>query len=406
MKVKKPEILAPVGSEVSLQAAIDAGADAVYFGTKELNMRITANNFDISELKKVVEKCHKNKVKAYLTINTIVYDEETHLVKKIVSEAKKAKVDAIICWDQSVINEALKQKIEVHLSTQAGVSNFEAVKYYSKLGIKRIVLARECTLKQIKDIKDKIRKSKLDVEIETFIHGAMCVSVSGRCFMSQFLFCKSANRGDCLQPCRREYDVVDKETGDVMTIGNNYVLSPKDMSTIMFVDKLIEAGIDSFKIEGRVKPPEYVKTVVSTYREAVDAYFEGRYTKKLAEELEEKLKTVFNRGFSKGFFMGELIDEFTDAYGGKATLQKDYVGVIRNYYAKVGVAEVKVESTPFKVGDIIMIQGPTTGVVEEKIESIQVNHKDVDVADKKKSVAIRYSHKVRVNDKVFVIKKK
>ena len=301
---KKPGILAPAGNEVMLAAALDAGADAVYFGVKEFNMRITADNFELLQVKNIVKRCHERNAGAYLTLNTIIYDDETEKAKKIVLEAKKAGVDAIVAWDMAVVKEALKQRIEVHLSTQAGVSNFEAVKYYAELGVKRIVLARECTLDQISSIKEKIEREDVDVEIEAFVHGAMCVSVSGRCFMSQFLFGRSANRGDCLQPCRHEYDVVDKETGDMLTIGNNYVLSPKDLCTITFIDKMIGAGIDFFKIEGRAKSPEYVKTVVSAYKKAVDAYFEGRYTNELAKELEDGLKKVFNRGFSAGFFMG------------------------------------------------------------------------------------------------------
>ncbi|MBR9690221.1 U32 family peptidase [Candidatus Woesearchaeota archaeon] len=401
---KKPEILAPVGNEVMLKAAILSDANAVYFGVKELNMRATANNFEVFELKKIVKICHENDVKAYLTLNTLVYDDELEKIKKIISEAKKAKINAIICWDMGVLKEALRQKVPVHLSTQAGVSNFEAVKYYSELGVKRIVLARECTLKQIKSIINKIEKEEVNVEIETFVHGAMCVSISGRCFMSQFLYGKSANRGKCIQPCRREYEVIDKETGDKLSIGNNYVMSPKDLCTITFIDKLIEAGIHSFKIEGRAKNPEYVKTVVGSYKKAVDAYFEGKYTEKLAKELEEELKKVYHRGFSKGFYMGIPINEFTDSYGGKQDTKKGFVGYVRNYYKRLKVAEIKVESNSFKVGDTLMIQGPTTGVVEEKVKSMQVNYKDVDTAKKSKSVAVKFDTLLRPNDKVFLIR--
>jgi U32 family peptidase len=389
-----------------LKTAIDSGADAVYFGVKELNMRITANNFEVSELKKIVEICHKNKVRAYLTLNTIVYDNEIFKVKKIIIDAKKAKVDAIIAWDMAVVSEAIKHGIDVHLSTQASVSNFESVKYYANIGVKSIVLARECTLKQIKEIAEKIKKEKLDVKIEVFIHGAMCVSVSGRCFISQFMFSKSANRGDCLQPCRREYNLVDKETGDEIGIENHFVLSPKDLCTITFIDKLIEAGIDSFKIEGRVKPPEYVKVVVSAYKDAIDAYYKGKYTKEFADTLLEKLKTVFNRGFSKGFYMGTPINEFTDSYGGKSTLQKDYIGYVKNYYNKVCAAEIKIESGKISVGDLLMVQGPTTGVIDEKITSMQINYRDIKTALKGKSVAVKLKNKVRVNDKVFLIKER
>lgn len=403
MSVKKPEILAPVGGLVMLKAAIDAKADAIYFGVKELNMRATAGNFEISQIKSVVKKCHDNNVKAYLTLNSIVYDDELEKLDKILNEAKKAKVDAVICHDMAVLSKALSFGIDIHISTQASVSNFESVKYYASLGVKRIVLARECTLKQIKLIKENIVKTKLKVEIEVFVHGAMCVAISGRCFMSQFLFCKSANRGDCLQPCRREYDVVDKETGDKLTIGNSYVLSPKDLCAINFVDKLIDAGIDSFKIEGRVKPPEYVKTTVTVYRKAIDAYFKGGYDQTLAKELEHDLLNVFNRDFSNGFYMGAPMNEFTNSYGGKTKTKKVYVGFVKNFYSKVGVAEIKLESSNIHIDKMIMIQGPTTGVVEDKILSMQINHRDVKHGEKGKSVAVKLSVKVRPNDKVFII---
>ena len=403
MTIKKPEILAPVGDLVMLKAAIDAGANAIYFGVKELNMRATAGNFEISQIKAVVKKCHEHDVKAYLTLNTIVYDDELDKLDKILVEAKKVSVDAVICWDMAVVKKALSLGIEVHLSTQASVSNFENLKYYASLGIKRVVLARECTLKQIKSIKEKIKKQKLGVEIEAFVHGAMCVAVSGRCFMSQFLFCKSANKGDCLQPCRREYDITDRETGDKLTIGNNFVMSPKDLCTINFVDKLIDAGIDSFKIEGRVKPPEYVKVTVGAYKKAIDAVFDKSYTPKLAKELESDLKKVFNRDFSSGFYMGAPINEFTDTYGGKTKTKKVYVGFVKNFYSKVDVAEIKLESSQLKVGDKLMIQGPTTGVVESIVESLQINHRDVKHAEKGKSVAVKLTCKVRPNDKVFIM---
>lgn len=404
--IKMPEILAPVGDLVMLKAAIDAGTNAVYFGVKDFNMRVNAGNFEISQIKSVVNKCHENKIKAYLTLNTIVYDDELDKLKKIIIEAKKAKVDAIICWDMAVVKSALTLGLEVHLSTQASVSNFDAVKYYASIGVKRIVLARECTLKQIKEIKEKIKQEKLDVEIECFIHGAMCVAVSGRCFMSQFLFCKSANRGDCLQPCRREYDLIDRETGDKLSIENNFVMSPKDLCTITFIDKLIEAGIDSFKIEGRVKPPEYVKVVVTSYKKAIDAYFKGKFTPTLGKKLEAEMEQVFNRGFSSGFYMGAPINEFTDTYGGKTKTKKVYIGSIKNYFSKVNVAEIKIESESLNVGDIMMVQGPTTGVIEEVIESMQINHKELKTASKGKNVAIKLKNKVRPNDKVFVMKTK
>ncbi|MBW3012117.1 U32 family peptidase, partial [Candidatus Woesearchaeota archaeon] len=277
------ELLSPAGDWPSLNAAISSGCDAVYFGVKGLNMRAGAKNFEIQELSKLAKKCHDNNVKCYLTLNAVMYDDELAKIKKIIQEAKKAKVDAVIAWDFSVINECRKQGIDVHLSTQASVSNFDALEFYSKY-VSRIVLARELSLEQIKEIKQKIKKHKLNIEIETFIHGAMCVSVSGRCYTSQFLFRKSANRGECLQPCRRQYNVKDIETGDELKLENHFVMSPKDLCTIDFIDKMIDAGIDVFKIEGRNRAPEYVGVVTECYRKAIDAVKQKKFTEKLKKE--------------------------------------------------------------------------------------------------------------------------
>jgi putative protease len=274
MKIKKPELLSPVQDLVSLKAAIDAGCDAVYFGVKGLNMRAGAKNFDTKDIKKIVSIAHKNKVRAYLALNVIVYDDELAKVKKILGEAKKNKIDAVICWDLSVLELCNRLKIPIHLSTQASVTNLESLRsYYKKFKIKRAVLARELSLEQIKGIIKKIKKNKLKVEIETFVHGAMCVSVSGRCFLSQEVFNKSANRGECLQPCRRKYIIKDSEEKHEFLIGEDYVLSPKDLCTIEILDKLVDAGIDSFKIEGRNRSAEYVKVVTEVYRQAIDAIF-------------------------------------------------------------------------------------------------------------------------------------
>ncbi len=261
------ELISPVQDFVSLTAAIDAGADAVYFGLKEFSMRAKAKNFNLKELKKAVEICHKNNVKAYLTLNTIVYENELEQIKIILKKAKEAKIDAVHAWDMAVVKEALKLKISVHLSTQASVSNSEAASFYKKMGVSRVILARECSLKQIKEIKKKVK----DLEVEVFVHGAMCVSVSGRCFMSHFLFGKSANRGECIQPCRRKYVVYEPEDKYKLALGEDYVMSPKDLCALPFIDKLISAGVDAFKIEGRNRSPEYVKVVTEVYREAIDA---------------------------------------------------------------------------------------------------------------------------------------
>ena len=280
----KPELIAPIGNWPMLRAAIKAKADAIYFGVKQLNMRMTAQNFELSELKKVVAECHKNKVKAYLCLNTIVYDNEIEKLKKILLEAKKVKVDAIICWDLSVLKEANKLKIPIHLSTQASVSNYDSAEYYyKKFNVKRITLARELTLEQIREIIKKIKKNKLKLEIECFIHGAMCLSISGRCFLSQEIFNKSANRGLCLQPCRRKYIVYEPEDKYKLALGEDFILSPKDLCTLPFIDKLIEVGINAFKIEGRNRSPEYVKTTVECYREAIDAIMEDLKISKIED---------------------------------------------------------------------------------------------------------------------------
>ncbi|HLC99240.1 MAG TPA: U32 family peptidase [Candidatus Nanoarchaeia archaeon] len=399
-KPDKPELLSPVSDLVSLKAAIDAGADAVYFGLKELNMRITAKNFDLGQLRKVVKICHGRKVKAYLVLNTIIYSNELKRVNKIIEEAKKAKVDAVICWDASVIEEVRKAGIPLHISTQASVSNTEAARFYKKLGAKRIVLARELSLKQISEIR---KKAKIGVEV--FVHGAMCVSVSGRCFMSQFVFGRSANRGDCLQPCRREYLIKDTEDGYELELGRNHVMSPKDLCALPFIEKLIEAKIDAFKIEGRARSPEYVKVVTECYREAIDAYFEKKLTKQLKTKLMKKLETVYNRGFSSGFYLGKPINEWASPET-KATEVKRFIGVVRNYYKKHSVAEIRLQAGGIKAGDRIMFQGPTTGVLEQKVSSMQVSHRKVSEAGKGKNAGVKIKGIVRKNDKVFVVGKR
>jgi putative protease len=387
------ELLSPVQDFVSLRAAINAGADAVYFGLKEFSMRATAKNFTLSELKRAVDICHKAKVKAYLTLNTIVYENEIGRIKEILKKARQAKIDAVHAWDMSVVNEALKLKIPVHLSTQASVSNSEAAKFYRKLGVKRIILARECNLNQIKQIKKEVP----DLELEVFIHGAMCVSISGRCFMSEFEFGKSANRGECLQPCRRGYIITDEE-GNKLKLGKSYVMSPKDLCTLPIIDKLIQAKIDAFKIEGRNRSPEYVKTVTEVYREAIDNKNADK------KKLLEKLKTVYNRGFSTGFYLGmPTKDDWADAYGSRATTRKAYVGKIIHFYNKIKVAEVRIEAKGLETGDRIMVQGPATGVFEQGIRSMEAKHRKIKQAGKGKVAAVKLNKAARKNDQVYLI---
>ncbi|RLE39601.1 U32 family peptidase [Candidatus Woesearchaeota archaeon] len=398
------ELLAPAGNWPALRAAVEAGADAVYFGVKQLNMRITTENFDIGEIKKITEYCHESGVKAYLTLNVIIYDEELPIVKKIITTAKNANIDAIIAWDNAVLTECKRQDIRIHLSTQASVSNYEAVKVYASLGVKRIILARELSIPQIAFIKKQIKKDELDVELETFVHGAMCVAISGRCFTSQFVFGKSANRGNCLQPCRREYIVQDTDNEITLKLGNNYVMSAKDLCALPFLNKLVEAEIDAFKVEGRNKQPEYVKTVVEVYREALNSIEKKKFDKKLVSKLMIKLRTVYNRDFSSGFFLGKPLPEhFADAYGSKQKMKKVFLGFVGNYYPKVGAAEIKLLTSGLKHGNWIMFQGKTTGVFEQVVSSMEINNKKTKAAAKGESVAIKVNRRVRKNDKVFLI---
>jgi len=401
----KPELLSPVQDWISLKAAIDAGCDAVYFGVKGLNMRANAKNFLLKELWKIVDFCHKKKVKAYLTLNTIVFDNEIDYLKKVISEAKAAKIDAIICWDLLVIDEAAKKKIPVFVSTQASIANIEAAKVmHKKFGVKRVVLAREVPLPFIKRMVEQIHKEKLDIGIETFVHGAMCVSVSGRCFMSQEVFGKSANRGACLQPCRRKYMIKDVEEGFEFELGEDYVMSPKDLCTIEFIDKLIEAGICSFKIEGRNRSAEYVKVVTECYREAIDAYYAGRFNPEFAKILKQRLETVYNRGFSTGFYLGKPVDEWAKVYGSKATNKKVLIGYVKNYYKKPKAVVIKLEQHSLKIGDELMIQGPTTGVVSEKIKTIHDEKGNLSrKVFKGKIISCNFSKIARRNDKVYLV---
>jgi len=359
------ELIAPVGNHAMLIAAIGAGADAVYLGIKGVNMRDSAANFEIRELSEVVKKAHANNVKVYLTVNTIVFEHELAKIKHILLTAKRAKVDAIIAWDLAVIKLASESGLKVHLSTQASVSNSVAINEYKKFGVEKVVLARECTLNEIKSI-----SKQTDVIIEAFAHGAMCVAESGRCFLSQFLYGKSANRGKCIQPCRREYIIEDVETKKQLKLENNFILSAKDLCTIQFIDKLKSAGIGALKIEGRSRSPEYVKTVVGVYRKAMDYLEDGEFDKH-KDELENKLKEVYNRGFSEGFYMGRPIEEFWNQPGGQSGYRKEYVGQILNYFQKAKAFHAVVHTGKLVAGDVLFIIGDTTGVVEITLDEIK-----------------------------------
>ncbi|WOF16011.1 U32 family peptidase [Methanoplanus sp. FWC-SCC4] len=401
--MKKIELLAPAGDWSCLKTAVENGADAVYFGIKNMNMRDNAGNFEINELPVVMRYLHENNKKGYLTLNTIYYNKELEKLEKVILAAKTAGVDAIICWDMAVLNIAKKAGIPIHISTQASVSNYQAFKFYSDLGADRIILARECSLSDISEISRQAEYEGLNCEIETFTHGAMCVSMSGRCFLSADTFGKSANRGQCLQPCRRLYRITDVEEEDNSYIlGHNFVLSPKDLCSIEILPELIEAGISSFKIEGRIRPPEYVKTTVSCYRKVLNAIESGEYSSRLVGELKRELGKAYNRGFSQGFYKG--LEKDWISRGPDARESKIYCGEVVTYYKKIQVAEFLIRAGSLKIGDKILVYGKTTPARNTVINEIQINHQSVESAGKGERCGIKIPFIVRPKDKLFRIK--
>jgi U32 family peptidase len=389
----KYELLAPVGTFTNLRVSIDAGADAVYFGLKEFSLRANAGNFTLKELDKINEICKQRKIKKYLTLNSIIYNEELKKVDEILKKVK-GKVDAVICWDLGVINLCRKHKIPIHISTQASVSNTESAKFYKSLGAERIVLARELNLKQIKEI------SKI-IDVEVFIHGAMCVAISGRCLTSQFLFGKSANRGECIHPCRRSYIVKDKQEGYELEIENDKIFSAKDLCTLPFIEKLKKAGIKGFKIEGRNRDPRYVDTTVRVYRKALDKKLTDSELKKEIKELE----SVYNKGFSFGFYFGiPTSDDFSNAEHSHSQEVRHFVGKVIHYYPKLQVASLELVSE-LKLGDKIIVVGKTTGLVNSVVQTMEINNKKVNSGKKGQEVGIKLPL-VRKNDEVYVIKKR
>jgi putative protease len=392
--------MAPAGDWTMLQTAVNAGADAVYFGVDKLNMRAKAKNFTLKDLNDIVEFCKENNVKTYLTINTIVFEEEISELEELIIAAKNVGIDRIICWDLSVAELCSQHDYPFCISTQGSVSNSLAASVYKKLGAVRIVLARECSLEEIKKIRDNT-----NLEIETFIHGAMCIAVSGRCFMSHHMFWHSANRGECVQPCRREFEVYDSAADKSLLIGEDYVMSPNDICTIEFIDQLIEAGIDSFKIEGRKRSPEYVTKTVSVYRKAIDLYSEGKLTGDIKKEMLEELKQVYNRGFSSGFYFDvPSSEEYANIHGSKATKKKEYLGKVLNYFSKVKVAHILIESGSLNQNDDLLIIGETTGVVEIKVSSFLINDEAAASAEKGDEVTFVVDEFIRPRDKVYLFK--
>ncbi len=411
-QVQNIELIAPAGDMTSLVTALKAGADAVYFGADGYNMRAGSGNFRESDFPAVMALCTEYKAKAYLALNTIVYDGELKRMMQTVAAAKATGIDAIICSDMAVIDACRKADMPFHLSTQASVSNYSAVQCYAALGARMVVLARELTIEQVRHITSKIKSDGLDVRIECFVHGAMCVAVSGRCFMSQEVFGRSANRGQCVQPCRRQYIITDPEEHEELELGTDYVMSPKDLCAIEFLDVLIDAGISAFKIEGRSRSPEYVHTTTTAYRRALDlctnhrtdAEFRSRYSE-LTIALKHDLAQVYNRGFSTGFYFGKPLEAWTREYGSLAQEKKTYIGDIIKYYPKAGVAELHLRARGLKRGDKLSILGSKTGVVTIIADAFFTNDQpDID-AVKGDSVTFK-SPTVRKNDKVYLLEKR
>lgn len=411
MKREDFEVMAPVGSFESLQAAIQGGADSVYFGAGNLNMRSRSSaNFTSDDLKEIARICQENGLKSYLTLNITLYDEDLEEMKRMVDVAVKSNITAIIASDIAAIQYARSQGMEVHISTQSNISNIEAVKFYSNFA-DVVVLARELNMNQVKAIYDKIIEDDVRgpsgnlVQIEMFAHGALCMAVSGKCYISLHQLNSSANRGACLQPCRRGYIVTEKESQDEMEVDNEYIMSPKDLKTIHFLNKMIDAGVRVFKIEGRARGPEYVKTVCRTYDEAIHAYINDDYSQENIDKWDIELSKVFNRGFWDGYYLGQRLGEWSHNYGSQATQRKMYVGKSNNYFPNVGVAEFLLEAQNLKVGDEILIIGPTTGVIEHTVTELRLNLEPVEEVKKGDTFSMPVPDKVRRNDKLFKIVK-
>ena len=414
------EIMAPVGSRESLAAAINAGADSIYFGIENLNMRArSANTFTIDDLREIAAMCDEHGVKSYLTVNTIIYDEDIALMRTIVDAAHEAGISAVIAADVAVLEYCNRIGQEVHLSTQLNISNAEALKFYARFA-DVVVLARELNLKQVAAIYKTIQEEQICgpkgelIRIEMFCHGALCMAVSGKCYLSLHELGASANRGACMQVCRRGYDVKrdeeptyllsDKESTIELEVDNKYVMSPKDLKTIRFMDEMMEAGVRVFKIEGRARGPEYVKTVVECYREAIDSYLGGTLTEEKKDEWDERLRTVFNRGFWNGYYLGQRLGEWTRHYGSNATERKIYAGKGIRYFSNIGVAEFLVEAAELHVGDKLLITGHTTGAMYVTLDEARVNLQPVDTVKKGAHVSFKVPDRIRPNDKLYIMR--
>ncbi|MBR4921390.1 MAG: U32 family peptidase [Prevotella sp.] len=407
--IKDFEIMAPVGSRESLAAALKAGAGSVYFGVEQLNMRShSANHFTIDDLREIAATCEEHGVKSYLTVNTIIYGEDIALMHEIVDAAVEAHISAIIACDIAVMTYCRQKGMEVHLSTQLNISNIEALKFYAQFA-DVVVLARELNLDQVADIYRQIEEQHIcgpsgeQIRIEMFCHGALCMAISGKCYMSLDNTGRSANRGECMQICRRSYIVTDRETGTELEIDNKYIMSPKDLKTIRFIDRMMKNGVRVFKIEGRARGPEYVMTVVQCYKEAIQSVLDNTFTEEKKDQWDERLATVFNRGFWDGYYQGQQLGEWNNHYGSCATERKQYVGKGVKYFSKLGVAEFTCEACEFSVGDKMLITGPTTGALYVTVDEIHDDIQAVQTAQKGMRVSIKVPEKVRPSDKLFKI---
>ena len=405
------EIMAPVGSRESLAAAINAGAGSVYFGIGQLNMRAhSASTFTIDDLREIAATCQEHGIKSYLTVNTVIYGEDLETMRHIVNAAKEANISAIIASDVAVMTYARSIGQEIHLSTQLNISNIEAVKFYAHFA-DVVVLARELNMTQVAEIYRGIQEENIcgpsgePLRIEMFCHGALCMAISGKCYLSLHHANRSANRGECVQICRRGYRVEDMESGTELEIDNKYIMSPKDLKTIRFIDKMMESGVRVFKIEGRARGAEYVDTVVRCYDEAISSVLDGTFTEEKKDSWDERLSRVFNRGFWDGYYQGQTLGEWNDSYGSKATEKKVYAAKTIKYFLKIGVAEFQVEAHEIKVGDTLLITGPTTGALRFDCTEIRYDLKSVSSAEKGWRISIPVPDKVRPSDKLFVLEK-
>lgn len=409
MNLKDFEIMAPAGSYESLTAAIQGGADSIYFGIEGLNMRAkSSNNFTIEDLHNIARICREHGVKSYLTVNTIIYNDDIELMYKIIDAAKEAQLSAIIASDVAPMIYAHQIGVEVHLSTQLNITNTQALKFYAQFA-DVVVLARELNMDQVAKIYQDIVGDQIKgpsgelIRIEMFSHGALCMAVSGKCYLSLHEYNKSANRGSCTQVCRHSYDVTDRETGAQLEIDNQFIMSPRDLKTIHFMNKMIDSGVRVFKLEGRARGPEYVRTVVECYREAIRSVLDGTYNEEKIEAWDKRLITIFNRGFWDGYYLGQRLGEWSPKYGSEATKRKLYVAKNMKYFSNIGVAEFLCETQSVKVGDEVLITGPTTGAIFMTIEEIQVDYKSVNEAKKGDRFSFKVDQKIRPSDKLFVM---